>query len=186
MNSSASVASPGQGTDSGYKMDNSAINNFFAELNAGLEVDQTAFNLSIESEAQKKFYSPIFNNQPIEFLKNLRRDTTDIFINEITGSFIIELVASGRLPKKLAFKSSHDKLYVWAEVNEDDIATEDSLIMVTASVNEKFQGTGFTVSLMYVEDRHELSIPSNYSEVTLHPDLNAKLQTAHKASKTKY
>lgn len=161
------------------------INAFFSQVQHHIQVDQMAFTEGIESDEQKKLYSPFFNNQPLEFVKNFRKETSGLLFNEVIQDFIKGLVHSGKLPQRLAFKSGQDKLFVWAQVANGDESTEGALILVTADVNAHYYETGFSVSLMFVEERHEISIPAGYIELDLHPTSDAQLQTAHKAGRKK-
>jgi len=65
---------------------------------------------------------------------------------------------------KLAFQPAEDRIYMWAEIAEDDLRAKGMFYLAVAEVNGRFsQKTPLCLDAMVVNKRHGLAIPDMYN-----------------------
>lgn len=82
------------------------------------------------------------------------------FIRRILLDYFAEFTKKPSL--KLALDLNQSGVLVWAEIENDDDATEDFLLMAEATVNAKYHSFGYDLTSTIVEQRDHLKVPNHY------------------------
>ncbi len=87
-------------------------------------------------------------------------------IDENVISFLIELKSRGGQPIKLAVhKSASNKICIWAEIANNDEATEHAIYLSEAKINADFESIGFSIDTTIVEESDNLEVPDGYTTI---------------------
>ena len=98
-------------------------------------------------------------------LKSLRTKASQIFVDKIIRGFVAELSKKNAKPKKLAFALTPATILAWAEIGDDDEATEDAILLAESKMNSIAKEYDFCLDIMVVEKSDGLQIPSHYISV---------------------
>lgn len=96
---------------------------------------------------------------------DLRKIGTQQLIKTLVVEYFKELGKQPKMPNQLALGLSDSKIFVWAEIEDNDVTTEDSLLLSEAAINEKFYKHGLYISSTIVEISDKLPIPPHYQPV---------------------
>ena len=149
-------------TQNTEKLAKSNIDALFTQIIEHINVDHLLITTDTAPIETKEFYSALMVNNTDSILSQSREDSSMYFIKKIVVEYINELKSKGKIPLKLAMGLSNSKLLVWAEINDNDNAMEDALLIAEAKVNGKYQKDGFYINSTIVEKLDNLSIPNHY------------------------
>lgn len=91
-----------------------------------------------------------------------RKESSQFFIKSIIQLYVTEFSNLKKKPQKLAVHLTDAKILFWAEIGDDDWATEKALYLVESKVNNLFQHYGYHVDTFIVEESDKLAIPGHY------------------------
>jgi hypothetical protein len=160
------------------ELTNEVISQWFNKFISDIRVDKVMMESDIAPIATKQFYTDAINGNPDGMHNYARVQSTQYFISKIISDYFKELQSFKATPKKLAFDFSEAKILVWAEISDDDEATEDALILSEAKANAKYSDNGFYVCSTIVESGDRLKVPSHYQEIKI----DGRLSSPHKSS----
>jgi hypothetical protein len=63
---------------------------------------------------------------------------------------------------KLGLAHADSKIFVWAEIEDDDESSEDLLLISEAKVNAKYFSKGFNIISTIVEKSDNIPLPKQY------------------------
>jgi len=115
----------------------------------------------------KNFYKPILEGDSDQIHKNTRFLNCQYFIKKLIINYLTEidqLIKDSKL-NKLAVQLSESQILVWAEIKDEDEATEDTLILAEAKVNSDFIDVGYHISTTILEESDRFPIPKQFSTV---------------------
>jgi len=135
---------------------------FFDGLISHFSVDKMMMQTDTAPEDTKQFYMAAMDPEGDDLHNYGRIASTRHFIGKIVSYYINQLSTYKKAPQKLAFDFSDAKVLVWAQIADNDEATEDALILSEAETNAKYADFGFYVSSTIVEESDKLSIPQHY------------------------
>lgn len=138
------------------------IREWFESFISSITVDKLMMETQTAPQEKSDFYKAVIYNKP-EAHSHARNTSSMFFLENILIDYLKELSSFGTIPQKLAFDFSDAKILVWAQVADDDDATEDALILSEARANSKYSDNGFYISSTIVEESDNLSVPSHYS-----------------------
>lgn len=133
---------------------------WFQEFIATLQTHQLMLETNTASEELKNIYNVFFNGSETELAHAAKRSSDIHFIKSIIVDYLKEIKQN--MPVKLAFDLDDSEVLVWAEINNDDEATEDFLLLAEAAVNAKFHAYGYDITSTIVEKRDSLAVPNHY------------------------
>lgn len=141
---------------------------WFDSMVANLRYDQTLHEIDVLEAEKKKFYDALIANDR-DFMHSYARNASSaFFITNMVEAYLKELTnKTSKKPSKLALELSNSKILVWAEINENDEAMEDALILAEAKINSIFSKYGFHISSTIVENCDGLEVPKHYKSVTI-------------------
>lgn len=143
------------------------VRNWFESFIDELQIHLLTLETKTASKTRKEFYDTLIFGNELEVVA-LANDLAKItLVKNIVGDYLSELKDRKKFPKRLALNFSNSKVLVWAEIRNDDEATEDALILTEAKVNSKYNKYDFNVSSTIVEESDKLKIPDHYKAVRL-------------------
>lgn len=134
---------------------------WFAEMINTIKVDQLTYQTDTMEPRRKQMYGNLIDNNYIEAAKDARKISSKIIIPHMLEAYF-QCFSKISNVNKLAFELSDTKILVWAEINQNDEDTEDSLLLAEAKINGEFSKAGFRLLTTIVEDCDELEVPENY------------------------
>ena len=157
---------------------NEIISLWFNRFMSDIRVDKEMMEADVVSADTKQFYTDAITGNADGLHNYARVNSTKYFIFKIVEDYFKELQSFKATPKKLAFDFSEAKILVWAEISDEDEATEKALILSEAKANAKYSDNGFYVSSTIVEESDHFKVPPHYQEIII----DGRLSSAHNAS----
>lgn len=147
--------------------DNNNATKWFDDMVVNLRFDEQLYQNDILDPKKKNFYDQMMSGNA-EAMSIMARDMSNTyFISNLLNDYIAELVLTKKTPKKLGLELSNSKILVWAEIYNDDEATENALILSQAKLNSIYSKFGFHISSTIVEECDNLDLPNHYKKVAL-------------------
>lgn len=140
---------------------------WFGALISELQTDRFLFKENIASEDTKNFYHTAIFGSELSMAAQVRETSSRFFITKILVDYLNEIKTFNKIPIKLALGLSDSKILVWSEINDDDEATEDALLLAEARVNNKYQANGFYINSTIIEKSDNLNIPPHYQKISI-------------------
>lgn len=141
------------------------LQKWFDEIISNLRVDQLLMETHLLDKHKAEVYEALIAGKE-DFVHDYARKTSSaFFIKNLLDSYFIELGQRKAAPRKIALELSNSKILVWAEIENEDEHTEDSLILTTAKVNNEYSKYGIHVSTTIVEKDDFLKVPDHYKIV---------------------
>ncbi|QEC42531.1 hypothetical protein [Pseudobacter ginsenosidimutans] len=135
---------------------------FISQLNA----DHFMLVTNAVSEDTKKFYDALFDEDEATMSKLVRQKSSMSFIKKLIYDYLGELKQRST-PARLALSLSDSKILVWAEVENDDEAAEDALLLAEAKINADYSQYGFYVDSIILEKRDKISTPPSHFQTII-------------------
>lgn len=145
--------------------DSSKLDVWFEEFINSLKVDKLQLQTKTVSKRKEKIYSSFINGNPTDVITEMRKTSSQYFIELIIKRYVTELKERKVVSNHLAFNLSDAKVLVWANIKEDDEDAENGLILAEAKINSEFSKYGFHISSTIVEDSDHLSTPPQYKSI---------------------
>lgn len=117
---------------------------------------------NLASRETTNMYKALITGSVEDMIIEFRRKTEVIFAKKLVVDFVVNLLSYSIIPNNLAFSVSDSKVFIWAEINEDDEESEDILIESEGRVNAKYYQFGYNISTTIVEVCDRIKIPSHY------------------------
>ena len=111
------------------------------------------------------FYNTLIVGNTNEILQQSRKLSQSHFVPTIISKYL-ELI-EGNTPIQLAFAFNDNEILVWAELRDDDWATESKCILAAAQINSEYHKYGYDITTTFVEESDLLPIPNHYQPVVL-------------------
>lgn len=140
---------------------------WFNEMVGEIRLDEQLLKNDLMEPKKKQMYSNFFDGNYEAISVTARNMSTQYFISNLLSEYIKELSSLKHNPKKLGLELSNSKILVWAEIYNDDDATEKALILAQAKVNAQYNKHGFAISSTIVEECDKLDIPNHYHSVAI-------------------
>jgi hypothetical protein len=138
---------------------------WFNDLIAQITTDKLLLETGTASEDKVKFYNTMMNGNELEVSKLSRSMTTMYFLKNLLVDYIQSINEFKAKPLHLALDLSDSKILVWAEIEDDDIVSENNLILTEAKLNSKYSEFGFYISSTIVEKSDSTEIPPHYKKL---------------------
>lgn len=142
-------------------------NEWFGNILHSVSTDRDFLNLGIASEETQEFYDKIIFGNQNSIFSEIREKSTQYFISKLVVDYIQELRASNIEPLKIFLDHNDSQLLVWAEIKEDDEATEMGLYKAEAKANAKNYKHGFHISSTILENTDNIPVPPHYQEIQI-------------------
>jgi hypothetical protein len=142
-----------------------AINFWFEGLIDHIRTDHFMYTTGAVTAEKKKFYDDVILGDGKNMFSEIRETSSKYFISSILNDYLKELESFGIRPLKLSMALSDSKILVWAEINDNDEATEDALLISEAKVNGKYYEKGFYLNSTIIEKSDNLSTPPHYQKI---------------------
>lgn len=141
------------------------IDGWFNDFVDRLRADHFILKSGNASKETKHLYDTLMDNNQDQMNRDVRRYSTVYFLKSLMFEYLTEIDPfKGRL-RKLALGLSDSKILVWSEIENDDEAVEDALLLAEAKVNAKFFNDGFYLNSTIVEHSDNLPTPAHYQNV---------------------
>lgn len=138
---------------------------WFEGFIVNLKTDQLTLETGVASEEKQKMYHTLMSNDIDKMVADTHAFSRKALIIKMMEFYIQKLNSHDVIPNKMAAYLSGNKVMIWVEINEDDEALEDFLIMTQAKVNAKYHKHGCEISTMIVEDCDNIEVPSQYQNM---------------------
>lgn len=146
------------------KLDSKA---WFDEFVHSIRTDELTLEAGVASSDKVRAYDLLMKNDIDGIMADSYNATAKYHIKKLVLEFLDQLEKRAHFPKKLAMVLSNAKVLVWAQIKEDDEATERALYGAEGFSNAKLADLGFHISITVVEDCDDLPIPNHYQELDL-------------------
>jgi hypothetical protein len=134
---------------------------WFDEFIAAIKTHQLQLETNTASEELKGMYDVFMRGSDNELARLSKISANQHFIKKVIVDYV--KAVSGQMPIKLAFDLDDSEVLVWAEIENDNEAAEDFLLLAEAKVNAEYHQYGYDLTSTIVEVRDCLSIPNHYS-----------------------
>jgi hypothetical protein len=131
---------------------------WFSDFISHLNADHFMLATNTATEDTKKFYEAFINEDEVTMSKLVRQQTSMSFIKRLIYDYLKEL-KQRKVPLRLALSLSDSKILVWAEIENDDEAAENALLLAEAKINSAYSEYGFFVDSTILEKRDKISTP---------------------------
>lgn len=139
---------------------------FFSDLVTKLNVTEFLYNIKGMSEREYQMWSAAINKNLEPMMLSSRIATNVMCANKAFEQFMLALRMEKNVRlRKLAVDISRSKLFVWAEVDDDDETSMRSILYADSVANLKMEDLGFSVSATVVEKSDCVPVPSHYVKV---------------------
>ena len=132
-----------------------------------LELHKLTLLTGTASKERESVYELLMSGDEKKMASFARAQSSMQFFKHIIIDYFKELAEQSVIPLKIALDFSDAKILVWAEIEDDDEATEDGLLTAEAKVNAAYHKNGFYISSTIVEKSDCLPIPTHYKEVQI-------------------
>ena len=144
---------------------NEKMENWFENLVAGIRKDHLMLETNTAPENTTNLYNTLMNGTQTELFATTRGASSKYFIQTLLNDYFAELKKYKRSPLKMALDLSDAKVLVWAEIEDNDEETENTLILSEAKANAKYAAYGFYITSTIVDKTDNLAIPNHYQKV---------------------
>lgn len=139
---------------------------FFSDIVTKLNVTEFLYNIKGLSEREYQMWSAAINKNLEPMMFSSRIATNVMCANKAFEQFMLALRMEKNVKlRKLAVDISRSKLFVWAEVEDDDETSMRSILYADSVANLKMEDLGFSVSATVVEKSDCVPVPSHYVKV---------------------
>lgn len=135
---------------------------WFENLIFGMKTDEIPFQPMMTDENTRALYQHIIAGDDGTIFKNIRREATQVLVKNIIHKFLHEVIDRNALPDTLAFSLTPTTILVWAEIDDDNEALEDNILMAEAKTNAYARQFNLAIETLVVEKSDLLSIPDHY------------------------
>ena len=136
---------------------------WFDEIVSTLRTHETMMDSGIADKTIELFYNSMIKGSMDDVMQMSRKAYQQYFISQIIAEYSSYL--KEYKPVKFAFDYNDSEVLVCAEIKDDDIQAEKTLILAEAKVNAKFHGFGYDIVTTIVETGDELPVPNHYITV---------------------
>jgi hypothetical protein len=143
------------------------LDDWFSTLIENIKTDHFLLKENIASKETKQFYQTFMSGDETSILAQVRGLSSIGFIKNLIVDYLKEVKSFKKLPLKLAFGLSDSKILVWSEINDNDDATEDALLLAESRVNNKYHSRGFYINSTIIEKSDNLAIPPHYQTISI-------------------
>jgi hypothetical protein len=138
---------------------------WFEQLIHSIKADQLQLETGVADSDKSSFYHNVISGNYEGMFMQSRNGANQFFVDKIVRSFMKELSEKKIVPNKLAFALTPATILAWAEINDDDEATEDGILLAEAKVNSMAKEFDFCLDTMLLEKSDRLQVPSHYISV---------------------
>lgn len=138
---------------------------WFDGLVQNIRTHQMMLEEGVARKEVEELYDTMFKADELTRAQVLREKSSKYFIEQIVRYFLLQLRSSNANIKKLALHLTDAKIMAWAEIEDDDVETEDILCDAEAKINAKFSDYGFHLDSIILEESDNVDIPPQYSVV---------------------
>jgi hypothetical protein len=135
-------------------------NDWFNDIIAQLREHQSKMNDKTMPKDMASLYNTFMVGTTNEIFHQSRKLSQAYFVTQILEKYI-NLIQKN-LPVQMAFAYNDSEILVWAELKEDDWATEQALILAAAQINAEFHRFSYDITTTFVESCDMLPIPNHY------------------------
>lgn len=135
---------------------------WFENLIYGIKTDQLPSRSVMEDENTKALYQHIIADDDSTFFTNIRREATQVLVKNVILKFLHEVIERNALPDRLAFAHTPTTILVWAEIDDDNEALEDNILLAETKTNAYARQFDLAIETLIVEKSDLLRIPDHY------------------------
>ncbi len=143
------------------------ISEWFDKTICSLEGDKFMMQNKIANPETEKMYNSLITGNIQTVLMEFRKMSGGFIAKNIVVDFVDSLINTQHLPSTLAFSVSDSKVFLWAEIKENDETAEDAIIESEAKINAKYYEVGYNVSTTIIEDCDKLKTPRHYINIPI-------------------
>ena len=136
---------------------------WFDEIVAQIRTHQIMLETGTATPETAEFYKSMIDGTISEVVKITKDVTRKLVVPQMIYLYLKQL--QNNRPIKLAVDYNDSEVLLWAEINDDDEAMEDVLIMAEAKVNAEFHLMGFDMISTIVEKSDCLKMPNHYKNL---------------------
>jgi hypothetical protein len=137
---------------------------WFDEFIATIKTDQLLLDTDIANKEIRDVYGMLMRGNQDELALSNKISSHKYFVQNLILDYL-KLTILEQLDVRLAFDFDNAEILVWANINDNDTATENRLLMIEAEVNAKYHNKGYDLTTTIVENRDKLAIPSHYIQL---------------------
>ena len=130
-----------------------------------IKADHLQIQTNTASDEKSRLYNNMIEGKHLEVVSEMRNVSSQFFIQSLVTDFLKELEVRNVSTNKLAFDLGDAKVLVWAEIDDDDEASEDGLILAEAKVNADYSKNGFHITSTIIESGDNQSVPPHYASI---------------------
>lgn len=152
---------------SSHNLSQEQISAWFDNTISHLEADKFMLQNDIANKDTNALYATLIGGDSDKIIKDFRKTSGIIFSKRMVVDFVGYILNSEYTPNSLAFAISDSKVFIWAEIEDDDEKAEDAIIEAEGKVNANCYDIGYNVSATIVERSDNLSVPSHYVDIPI-------------------
>jgi hypothetical protein len=128
-----------------------------------LKGEELEIETGVAPIGKKEIWEQIFKGNFLPMLKSNQIQNNEILGIHLALSFLQNLKKIHQnLPNKLALSQKNNKVFVWAEVPDNDDDMVDAVLASVIDANFEHRDGGLTISPMIVQESENLQVPPHY------------------------
>ena len=159
---SLTLAVPPEATSSPSKQE---IDSWFVSFIDIMKADHFMMETNSAPTKTRELYTALIKNDTPQLAQQLRNMSSQHYIGNIVVDYMNELKSNNKTPLKLAFGISDSKILVWSEIEDNDEAMEDALLICEAKINGKYSEQGFYINSTIIERSDNIPVPAHYKPI---------------------
>ncbi|MBL7811947.1 MAG: hypothetical protein JNL57_06950 [Bacteroidetes bacterium] len=145
----------------------SGFDQIIDQVVAYVKGEELEISSGVAPRHKQEIWEQLFKGNLLPMLKLQQNQNNEVLGAQLAIGFLRRLVLEYKTtPQKLALSQKNNKVYVWAEIQDDDEASMDAILAATIDTNFEHRDSGLTLSPMIVEQREMIPVPPHYKLLT--------------------
>lgn len=133
------------------------------EIASYIKGEELEIQSGIAPIQKQQIWENLFKGNFLPLIKSTQNQNNEMLGIQITISFLKKLTLEHKaVPLKLALSQKNNKIYVWAEIADNDEKTMDAILASIIDANYENMDGGITLSPMIVEQKEAIPVPPQY------------------------
>lgn len=151
------VVSPVSSTEQPFE---ELISNFVSYMAS----EQLQLETNVASDEKRHMWESYFRGNMLPMMRESSKHWKPLINVQITVDFLKGIQSDSNISNpELYFRSSQNKVYIWAVVENNDEKSIDGIIGAVLDVNYHFKDLGVSLSPTIVERSQGIPVPDNYT-----------------------
>jgi len=147
----------------------SGFDQIIDQIVAYLKGEELEIAAGVAPNQKQEMWEQLFKGNLLPMLKIQQTQHHAVLGAQLAISFLRNLTAEQKIQVlKLAVSQKNNKVYIWAEIKDNDEALLEGILSSAMDANFEHRDSGLTLSPMVVEQREMIPVPPHYKLLIEH------------------